>query len=161
MIVSNASTIILLAKVSLLRKFLEEYGQIHIPPEVFKEVTGGETFDAKLLKTEIQKNRIRVQNMSLDTKTLRKEFRLHRGEAQSYALFQELKARVLLTDDGELIKLCRLFEIPFVNALALVTRLLEKNVISKKEACEYLKMLYIRGRYSEEVYEYFRGEVDC
>ena len=34
MIVSNASTLILLAKVGVIRKFLDEYGQIAIPVEV-------------------------------------------------------------------------------------------------------------------------------
>lgn len=40
MIVSNASTLILLAKVSVIRKFLDEYGEITIPNEVEKEVQG-------------------------------------------------------------------------------------------------------------------------
>jgi predicted nucleic acid-binding protein len=48
MIVSNASTLILLAKVGVIRKFLDEYGQIAIPVEVELEITEGDTFDSKL-----------------------------------------------------------------------------------------------------------------
>ncbi|MDP2766188.1 MAG: hypothetical protein Q8O41_01865 [Candidatus Methanoperedens sp.] len=53
MIVSNASTLILLAKVGVIRKFLNEYGEITIPKEVEKEITDGNTFDSKILKKEM------------------------------------------------------------------------------------------------------------
>jgi predicted nucleic acid-binding protein len=161
MIVSNASTLILLARVGLLRKFLDEYGEVAIPPEVFKEVTRGEGLDAKMLKNEVEKKRIKVKKIRSDTRTLLEEFRLDEGEAQAYVLYQETGGRVLLTDDGELIKLCRIFEVPFVNALAVVVRLFEKKLLSKKKACDYLEALFDYGRYSMKVYEYFTKEVGC
>jgi predicted nucleic acid-binding protein len=61
MLVSNASTLILLAKVGLLRTFLNEFGEITIPEEVEKEITGGNTFDSKLLKKEIEDKHIIVK----------------------------------------------------------------------------------------------------
>jgi len=64
-----------------------------------------------------------------------------------------------LTDDGELIKLCKIENIPFIVAMAVVIRLFKKRKIDKKEAIDKLEKLYGYGRYSEEIYKYFKLEV--
>ena len=161
MIVSNASTLILLAKVSVIRKFLDEYGEITIPNEVEKEITEGNTFDSKILGKEIEDKHIIVKAIKSNTSKILKEFRMHKGEAEAYILYNEYHAKAILTDDGELIKLCKLFEIPFINALSIITRMFEKGVLTQAEACEYLQKLNDYGRYSKEVYNYFKQEVNC
>lgn len=161
MIVSNASTIILLAKVGVIRKFLNEYGEITIPKEVEKEITDGNTFDSKILKKEIENNNITVKAIKSNISEVLKEFKLHKGEAEAYVLYNEYHAKAILTDDGELIKLCKLFEIPFINTLAIITRMFEKGILTHAEACEYLQKLNDYGRYSKEVYNYFKQEVNC
>lgn len=161
MIVSNASTLILIAKVGVLRTFLEEYGQIAIPVEVELEITEGDTFDSKLLKKEIEDAHIKVMKIKSNTTQVMKEFRIHKGEASAYMLFNECKAKVILTDDGELIKLCKLFKIPFINALSIIVRMYEKGTLTRIEACDYLKKLNDYGRYSKEICNYFKKEVNC
>jgi predicted nucleic acid-binding protein len=161
MLVSNASTLILLAKVSIIRKFLNEFGEVAIPEEVEKEIAEGDMFDSKLLKKEIEDNRIIVKAIKSGTSNITKEFRIHKGEAETYILYNECNAKAILTDDGELIKLCKLFEIPFINALAIITRMFEKSIITHAEACEYLQKLNDYGRYSKEIYNYFKQEVNC
>lgn len=161
MIVSNASTLILLAKVGAMSKFLDEYNEITIPKEVEKEITEANTIDAKILKKQIENNRIKVKAIKSSTSKVLKEFRMHKGEAEAYILYNECKAKVILTDDGELIKLCKLFEIPFINALAIITRMFEKGILTQGEACEFLQKLNDYGRYSKEVYNYFKQEVNC
>ena len=64
-----------------------------------------------------------------------------------------------MTDDGELIKLCKIENIPFIVAMAVVVRLAKKDKISRAEALEKLSKLYGYGRYSEEIYKYFKSEV--
>lgn len=161
MIVSNASTLILLAKAGVIRKFLNEFGDITIPREVEQEITEGETFDSKVLKKEIDDDHIVVKTMRSNTEKVMKEFKIHKGEAAAFILYNECNAKAILTDDGELIKLCRLFEIPFINALAIIVRMFEKGVLTRSEACEYLKKLNDYGRYSKEIYNYFKQEVNC
>lgn len=161
MLVSNASTLILLAKVSIIRKFLNEFGDVAIPEEVQKEIAEGNMFDSKLLRKEIEKNHIIVKAIKSGTSNITKEFRIHKGEAETYILYNECNAKAILTDDGELIKLCKLFEIPFINALAIITRMFEKGILTHAEACEYLQKLNDYGRYSKEVYNYFKQEVNC
>ena len=161
MLVSNASTLILLAKVSIIRKFLNEFGEVTIPVEVEKEIAEGDMFDSKLLRKEIEENHIIVKAIKSGTSNITKEFRIHKGEAEAYILYNECNAKAILTDDGELIKLCKLFEIPFINALAIITRMYEKGILTHAEACEYLQKLNDYGRYSKEVYNYFKQEVNC
>lgn len=161
MIVSNASTLILLARVGLITKFLKEYREVTIPKEVEKEITAGDTFDSKILKKEIKNKNIKVKAIKSKTSNVLKEFRMHKGEAEAYILYNEYNARAILTDDGELIKLCKLFEIPFINALAVITRMFERGILTHTEACEYLQKLNDYGRYSKEVYNYFKQEMNC
>ncbi len=161
MLVSNASTLILLAKVGILRKFLDEFGEIIIPNEVENEITAGNRFDSKILKKEIEDKHIIVKSIKSNTSKILKEFKMHKGEAEAYVLYKECDAKAILTDDGELIKLCKLFEIPFINALAIITRMFEKGIITRTEACEYLQKLNDYGRYSKEVFNFFKQEVNC
>ena len=53
MIISDASTLILLAKVSILRKFLSAFGKIIVPEEVANEMTVAHSLDARMLEREI------------------------------------------------------------------------------------------------------------
>jgi predicted nucleic acid-binding protein len=161
MIVSDASTLILLAKIGIMHKFIDEFGIITIPSEVQKEIIAGDTFDSKILEKEIKDNHIIVKTIRSSTENVLKEFKMHKGEAEAFVLYNECGAKAILTDDGELIKLCKLFEIPFINALAIITRMFEKGILTHIEACEYLQKLNAYGRYSKKIYDYFKQEVNC
>lgn len=161
MIVSDASTLILLARISILRKFIAAFEKIIVPKEVAKEMTVAHSLDARMLEREIKENSIIVKNIKSSTDEITRQFRLDMGEAESYVLYNELHARAILTDDGELIKLCKLFEIPFVNALAIVVRMFDCGRLTKEETCEYLRKLNDYGRYSRKVYNVFKEEVRC
>jgi hypothetical protein len=65
----------------------------------------------------------------------------------------------VLTDDRELIKLCKLEEIPFVCAMAIIMKMYEDNVLGKEQAVEKIKKLSEIGRYSQELVDYFIHEV--
>ena len=52
MIVSNASTLILLAKVGVMRKFLDEFKEITIPKEVEKEINWKNVLSIECLKIQ-------------------------------------------------------------------------------------------------------------
>lgn len=162
MIVSNSSTLILLAKAGVLQKFLEEYKKVIIPKQVYEEmIAKSETLDAIEIKKEVDSNRIEIRDTQKSPEKILAEFKLHEGEAAAYSLFQELKAKVLLTDDGELIKLCQITAAPFVCAMAVVVRMYRKKLLTKGEACEYLRKLFDYGRYAEDIYALFKEEVGC
>lgn len=161
-VVSNASTLILLAKASVLQIWLEQIDVI-IPTEVYDEtVLGKESFDARLIKKLVEERKIVVSKVSNDClKMALREFRMDIGEAAAYALFDTKKHSAIMTDDAELIKLCKLEGINFVCAMAIVTALYQKGILNKQAALEKLKKLSEIGRYSKEIHDYFQSIVEA
>ena len=160
MIISNSSTLILISKVGLTSKLLDHINMLAIPEEVYEEIIEKEEFENLLIKKEIELKRIVVKKV--DTKRYKNkinQFRLDKGETSAYALFCESKGTVILTDDKELIKLCRIENIPFICAMAIVIKLYKEKVIKKEEALEKLNSLNGYGRYSKDIYKFFMDKV--
>jgi len=160
MFVSNTSTLILLAKISALRIFLDNAPTIIIPEEVKEEYQQKTLLDTKLIEYEISQQRIIVKKDENKTKDIVHQFNLDRGEAAAYCLFDKKKHLAILTDDGELIKLCKLTNTPFICALAIIARLYEKDALTKQETLEKMEKLTIVGRYSPAIYDHYRKEVE-
>ncbi len=161
MLVSNTSTLVLLAKIGFLEAFIEVSPPITIPVQVKQEALfDKDSYYAKLIQKLIKNKKIRIVavNNAILTKIL-SNFRLDEGEAATYALFDAKKHAAILTDDGELIKLCKLEKVPFICAMAVVIRLYERKKLSKEETIKKLEELHIIGRYSEKLYEHFKSEV--
>ena len=159
MFVSNTSTLVLLAKISCLEKFIEISPAIEIPVQVKKEALFDYgSYYAKLIEKLIQEKKIKVAPVfkKSEINNIMAEFRLDEGEAAAYAAFNNKKHKAILTDDGELIKLCKLEKVPFVNAMAVVIRLFERKKLSKEGAINKLGDLHRIGRYSLELYEHFK-----
>ncbi|MFQ5621515.1 MAG: hypothetical protein ACE5FT_06770 [Candidatus Nanoarchaeia archaeon] len=160
MFISNTSTLVLLAKIGLLHEFLDNAPNVIIPKDVEKEVMAKTSFDAQLIAKEIDNGRIEVKNANIQKiKSVLGEFHLGLGEAAAYALYESNEYLAILTDDGELIKLCKLERIPFICAMAVVVRLNEKKVLTKKEALDKLEQLVIIGHYAQSIYDHFKKEV--
>ena len=161
MLVSNTSTLVLLAKIGCLEDFIEITPVIEIPEQVKKESLFDEgSYYARLIQKLIDDKKIKV--MPIKTAKIMvtlSQFRLDEGEAAAYALFSPKNHSAILTDDGELIKLCKLEKIPFICAMAVVIRLFENKKLSKDEALSKLKDLHEIGRYSKGLYEHFKSEV--
>jgi len=158
--ISNTSTIILLAKVNALNLLLDDLKNITIPSVVYEEIKNKDSFEILSINNEIKKRRIEIRVVDKKCyENVLKQFKLDEGEAAAYALYKTQKGKILLTDDGELIKLCKIENIPFIVAMAVVIRLFKKRKIDKKEAIDKLEKLYGYGRYSEEIYKYFKLEV--
>ena len=161
MFVSNTSTLILLAKIGALQLFLENSPKIEIPKEVVEEINARpDAFDAQMINNEIRKRTISIREADKNRTTeALQNFRLDRGEAAAYALFDKKKHAALLTDDGELIKLCRLENIPFICAMAIIIRLYEKKKYSQKETLEKIERLQAIGRYDKDIIHYYKEQV--
>ncbi len=162
MLVSNTSTLVLLAKIDCLEELISISPPIEIPAQVKEEALfEKDSYDAKRIHHLIEENKIKtVEVKSPQIRRVLAEFRLDEGEAAAYVLFDRKKHTAILTDDGELIKLCKLQNIPFICAMAVIIRLYEKKVLSKEKALEKLDGLNRIGRYSKELYEHFREEVN-
>ena len=162
MLVSNTSTLVLLAKIGCLEYFIEISPEIEIPAQVRKEALfEKDSYYAKLIHKLIEEKKIKViQTGNRNIVEIMSEFSLDEGEAATYILFNRKRHKAILTDDGELIKLCKLQNVEFICAMAVIIRLYEKKRISKQKAIEKLEELNRIGRYSKQLYEYFKGEVN-
>lgn len=161
MLVSDTSTLVLLAKVGCLEELILISSKIEIPIQVKEEALfEKDSYYAKFIHKLIQENKINVAKVeNLKLKNILSEFRLDEGEAAAYVLFDNKKHKAILTDDGELIKLCKLKNIPFICAMAIIIRLYEKKILTKERTLKKLDELNNIGRYSKDLYEYFKSEV--
>ena len=160
MLVSNSSTIILIAKIDLLSKFLDTVKNVAITDIVYEEIIKKDSFENLTIKKEIESGRINVESTKRKfySNTLN-QFKLDEGEASTFALYDKRKHKAILTDDRELIKLCKINNVPFISAMAVVVKLLSKKIINKNEALEKIEKLQGYGRYSNDIYNYFRDMV--
>ena len=64
-----------------------------------------------------------------------------------------------MTDDKELIKLCKVEGVKFASAMAIIVMFFIKRIINKNEALDKMEKLQGYGRYSNEIYNYFKNMV--
>lgn len=147
MIIFDASTLILLAKIDLLRMVLNKYKGV-IPEIVKKEIEYKEALDTKVIIQQIKEERL-IVNKDPDKnkmKNICKDFPLGRGEAAAL-IFANERESVLATDDGLAIKVCKIFNIKFITAIHF---LIEAD-LDKTRANAKLDLLKKYGRYSARI----------
>jgi predicted nucleic acid-binding protein len=168
-IISDASTLILLQKVALLDKLVKK-ARFIIPQEVYSEaIIKGKNVKSKdsyLIEDKITDNIIKVKNVKNMKKVsqIMSEFGLARGESEAIALFLEENADILAIDDHKAINICKIYKIPFMTALTFVINAHSTKLIMKNEAKEMIKNLGVYGRYKDELIyaalNYFGGKND-
>ncbi len=154
--VFDASTIILLAKVTLLRTMCGQWNII-ITAGVEKEIMqkpGSE--DAKIINRLVEEGAVNEVKAPLTNS--KEEFGLGLGEAESLQLAFEEKIMVA-TDDGKAIKTCKVMGIRFVTAIHCLLYLHKNKFIDTKIALEKLKNLEKYGRYNSEIMRDARQQI--
>ena len=157
MVVFDASTLILIAKVELLDLFLADVRlPVAIPSEVERECCGSKrTPDSAIIQGMLDDSRIKVvalKNRQAVVK-LQTDFSLGRGEAEAVALAITAKAQLLGTDDKNGIRACKLLGLPFTTAVGILIRSCEKGLLKEPEALERLALLAKHGRYRHSIVE--------
>ena len=147
--VFDACTLILLAKVTVLRSFAK------VKPIFVSKVVKAEIFkkkdadDCKIVEQLIQEGLIQELH-SKPSKKIEIDFKLGIGEAESLQLAFESRA-VLATDDWRAIKACKILDMKFVTAIHCLIYLVRHDKIDKNIAIEKLKNLEKYGRYNNEI----------
>ena len=165
MIVLDASTLILIAKMEALDLFLSGSKlEVAIPAEVEKECcVVKKTLDALMIQKAVQESNIKVvdvKNKKVVTK-LRADFGLGRGEAEAIALALAEKAEILGIDDKNGINACKLTGIPFTTAIGILIRMREKRLLTVGEALAKLAALEKHGRYRQSILEDARQRLEA
>ncbi len=113
----------------------------------------GATGSAADVEKEIEKGNIKVVTLGRKSFAdgLMQDFRIDLGEAESIALSIERNVLFLGIDDKEAIKVCRVYGVPFLTALAFVVKLAKEKQIQKEEAALALNKLQQICLFSDEV----------
>ena len=162
MIVSDSSTLILLAKISILDTFLNNIKlKVVVPKKVYLEcVSKDGTFDAKLIEQRAKEGKIIIKEINQHKiySKLIQDFGIGQGEAEAITLCIEEKNK-LLTDDKKAINICKIFHMDFTTAPNILVSLYKKNKISKEIAELSVKKLQLYGRYSQEIMQKIKEEI--
>jgi predicted nucleic acid-binding protein len=156
-LVFDASTLILIAKMEALDSFLVgmEF-EVAIPLEVERECCAvKKSLDALMIQKALDESRIKVvvvKNKRLVSK-LQGDFGLGKGEAESIALALAKKARIVGIDDKNGINACKLLGIAFTTAIGILIRMREKELLTVNEALAKLAALAKHGRYKQSILE--------
>jgi predicted nucleic acid-binding protein len=164
MVVFDASTLILIAKIETLDSFLDHVGlEVAIPLEVEKECCSiKKSLDALRIRKALDESRIRtipVKDRKLVTK-LQADFGLGQGEAEAIALALTRKARVLGIDDKNGINACKLLGVGFTTAIGILVRMYEKRLLTASEALARLDGLAKYGRYRASILAHTRRQLE-
>jgi uncharacterized protein len=163
MIVFDASTLILLAKVHLLDRFLGTYPAEAVMPQAVEAecMASPSRPDTILIREKVQERLMRVDNVQ-DTAAVRRlidDFRLGHGEAEAVALALERQAELVATDDRHAIRACKLLRLKFTTAIGILIHMKEKGVICADAALRYLESLAMYGRYHRVILDDARGRL--
>ena len=147
MIIFDASTLILLAKIDLLQLVLNKYTGT-IPEIVKEEVEYREAIDTKAIIQQIKVGKLNVTKNPDKNKIkhIIKDFRLGRGETTALIIAIE-KDDVLATDDGLAIKVCKIFNVKFITAV----HFLIESGLGKSRALAKLDLLKEYGRCCKKI----------
>jgi predicted nucleic acid-binding protein len=164
MIVLDASTLILIAKIELLDAFLTGIEwEVAVPVEVARECCGAKkTLDAFMIQKALDESRVKVlavKNKKLVAK-LSFDFRLGKGEAEAIALAINEGARLVGVDDKCAINACKLLGMGFTTAVGILIRSYSKGLIQRSGAVAKLDLLAVYGRYQISIIEDARRKLE-
>ena len=152
-IVFDASTLILLSKIELLREVIEEV-KIIIPEKVKTECLSKEGIDTLLISTLIREKKIEVKKVgnAEAIKKIQRDFRIEAGEAEALWLARRLKCPIAV-DDGLTIKACKVIGQRFTTAIHFLLNLASQKRLELPIAVAKLEKLSHYGRYHREIIE--------
>ena len=150
-IVFDSSTLILLAKVEILR-IITEHIKVIVPEVVREECIVKNTLDCKLISSLIEEGKIKVLRVAKqETVTkLRKDFNIHPGEAEALSLAIGRKIP-LAVDDLPTIKACKILNQTFTTAIHFLIDITKRGKIDGDNASIKLEKLSLYGRYSKRI----------
>jgi hypothetical protein len=147
-LVADTSSLIYLAKASIIQPFLESF-EVAVPPSVHRELIREGYPHSEEIRRMAQKGFLSTHPVRRDPRL--NPILLRGGERDVIFLFYQLGSDGILIDDGAGVRFCRKQGIPFVSALLVPSLLLMRNVIDAKEAATSVDKIERIGRYSQKV----------
>lgn len=139
--ISNASPLIILAKVELLKEFLELYKAIEISTEVYNEAIKkglqAEKQDAQILDALLKEGKIKVTKLNQEhgkaSKNIIENYKLDKGEAETISLALQLNKKEILMDEAIGRKIAKFFNVKPKGTLKILLELYNRNIINEEQ----------------------------
>ncbi|UCF83247.1 MAG: hypothetical protein JSV50_19050 [Desulfobacteraceae bacterium] len=163
MIIFDASTLILLARIGLLELFLSTFqGRVAIPKKVKSEVCIQGREERPFVENLIKQGKIEVLTAKnpRQKRKLMDDFNIDEAEAEALLLAIQAGAETIATDDRNAIRASKLLKIDFVTAIGFLIRAYEKQLVDRDEALTKLQRLQAIGRYSNAILKDARNRIE-
>lgn len=163
MFIIDSSSMILLAKIGLIEKFLSEREAV-IPSSVYNEsVSRGKDKgreDAYIIEALVKSGKIEIKephkSTCIEVGTL---FNLHGGERDVLALAKDMNIKCIICDDKKAINASKVLGLKFITALNIIVAMCSKDEISKEEAEKQIDMLDEFGWYNIKLIKKARQDI--
>ena len=145
--VSDASPLILFAKIERLNLLMQLFSEIIIPIQVRNEVIKHDDESSSLIISEIENEWIKVEEVELspEISNMEDKLGLHRGEMYAISLAMHLGIREFLADDKMARVAARMAGLMSIGCLGVVMRAYETEVITRNDAIESIQQLVKAG----------------
>ena len=145
--VSDASPLILFAKIGRLNLLLQLFSEIIIPIQVRDEVIRHDDEASFLILSEIENEWIKVEEAELSPEigNMGEKLGLHRGEMYALSLAMHLNIREFLADDKMARVAARMAGLMSIGCLGVVMRAYETEIITRDDAIESIQRLVKAG----------------
>lgn len=158
LVIKDAMVLIHLAKTSLLGVSCEMFGTVVIPELVHKEVIKPEYPDTIIIKELIERKKIAVKAADKKYITKANQFNIYRGEAEAVALYWELGADYIATDDDNVRKKKEILGLKIIGTPSIVLKLYQERKIDAHKTHETIKRLKEMGWFSNTIWDKIQME---
>jgi len=152
--------IIHLAKASVLEISCKHFGTVAIPQKIKEEVITGDYPEIDKIKQLINNKTIiikEVKNKLLVKKA--NELNIQGGEAEAVALYWEMKADLLATDDNNVRRKKEVLKINMIGTPSILLSLYKQRKINKSKLEQSIQLLKKSGWFSNTIWDKIQMEV--
>ncbi len=146
-VVSDASPLILLAKIGKLMLLKKLYSEIIIPSQVGNEVMGHKDKASVYISSEIKKGWIKVREAKISPEivSLGEKLGLHKGETAALGITKHLEINEILADDKLARIAARILGLRAIGCLGVIMKAYEIDIIDRTEAIDSIEKLVKAG----------------
>lgn len=146
-VVSDASPLLLLAKIGKLDLLKELYQEIIIPLEVRNEVVKYNDEASSLIDSEIKKGWIQLKDAIISPEIMRmgEELGLHKGEMHALSIAMHLDIKDILADDKLARIAARILGLRAIGCIGIMMKVYENGIVTRSEAIDSIQKLVKAG----------------
>ncbi len=146
-VVSDASPLLLLAKIGKLNLLKELYHEIIIPLQVRNEVVENKDKASSLILSEIENGWIQQKDVEIspEIKRLGEKLGLHKGETAALSVAKHLGLKEIIADDKLARIAARILGLKAIGCLGVIMKAYETGVITRTEAIDSIQQMVKAG----------------